>query len=324
MADGSTWGGDGGYADIPGWIAANPAEDIPFVAWYIPRNDFWGAITPPGFSDQIAAAQAFEDGHHGYAWCWAEGNHDNDGSGAINRDGPGADSTKTYYKSWFGLNKPFLVLSNSSINDDPGTGTRNGSGVYDGDVVGCRNMGFTWNFTSDTAGALNFTVNNTVMGQSTTIPQTTLVDPIGASGGDTITLADASGFQSVGSAWYFLVGGTEIIRGTALVGNELTYSASRPQLSSTIGAHAAGQSIVQLITKSNGPNAGPYTTMTVDVTPRRIQNFVKGRTDGQIIDCAITPNGGSTTHQFLTVLNSVFTILSVIINATGATVIACS
>ncbi len=322
MQDGSTWGGTGGYADIPGWIAANPAEDLPFTAAFISKDDPY----PSGFSDFISAITAFQAAHQGHAFCWDMGQHDVNGIGVIDRDGPAADTSVAYSKASFKLTLPYIATSGSSIDDTPGTGARNGSGVYDGDYVGCVNAGFAWTVSSDTSGAFNFTIDNNFMDRSpTTQAQTTLSGSIASSGSGAVTVADASGFLSVGGGnnVYALVNGTEIIKITSIVGNTINYS-SRGQLGTSAGAHSSGETIKQLASQPTGPNGGPYATMTVDVTPRRIQGFTKGKTDGQIPSCNITPFGGSLTTQTPTVANNIFTLTGVIINSGGATTIACS
>ena len=228
MADGSTWGGSGGYADIPGFIASDPSMDLPFTAWIISKDDPY----PAGFIEQIEAKDAFQSARQGHAFCWDMGQHDVNGIGVIDRDGSGADIPVAYGKGLFKLNLPYIATSNSSIDDNPGTGVRDGSGVYDGDYVGCVNAGFAWTVTSDTAGAFNFTIDNNFMDRApTTQAQTTLTGTIASSGSGAVTVTDASGFLSVsgGNNVYALVNGTEIIKITSIVGNTINYS-SRGQL----------------------------------------------------------------------------------------------
>ena len=55
MSDGSTWGGSGGYADTPSFIAANPGDDLPFTVWAIGKYDPY----PVSFLEQIEAVAAF-------------------------------------------------------------------------------------------------------------------------------------------------------------------------------------------------------------------------------------------------------------------------
>ena len=160
-------------------------------------------------------------------------------------------------------------------------------------------------------------------------PTTTTSGTIASSGGGTVAVASTTGWLSPGTHQYALVGDDaspstqEVVAITADTGNNITFT-SRGMFGTTAQSHASGVAIKQLILTPTGPNGGPYSTMTADVTPRRIQNFTKGKTDGQVISCDITPNGGSLTTQTPTVANGHFTLTGVIINATGATSIACS
>lgn len=318
LDDGTTWGGTGGYADMPGFIASNPGNDLPFAAWEITKNDGFCS-----WAQQLSGLAAFQTGKRGHAFVWYMGAHDGTGGGAINCDITG-DSTACYGKSLFGLTTPYIAFTNSSIDDDPGDGGTLSNGLFNGDFVGCVNCGFKWNVTTDNASAFNFTVDNVWMDRSpTTIPSTTLTASIPSSGGGTVTVTDGSVFLSVlAGNNYFLVD-DEVIVVTSRSGNTLTYT-SRAQLGTAAAAHSSGATITQFPNRPTGPNGGPYSTMTVDVTPRRIQGFTKGTTNGQVITCDITPNGGSTTQQTPTVADNIFTLTGVTINASGVTSIACS
>jgi len=95
-------------------------------------------------------------------------------------------------------------------------------------------------------------------------------------------------------------------------------------LGSTARAHSAGETIQQISSKATGPNGGPYATMTADVTPRRVQNFTKGTTNGQIPSCVVTPFGAGPSTLTPTVANGIFTLPAITINSGGVTSVGCS
>src|SRR5262249_36240808 len=155
------------------------------------------------------------------------------------------DTSVCYNKSLFKLNTPYLATSNSSIDDNPGDGNKFANGLFNGDYNGCVNCGFTWNFTTDTAGALAFTVDNTWMDKTPTAnPQTTLTGTIAASGAGTVTVADGSVFQAPSTYQYFLVGGTEVVNVTNVSGNNVTFT-GRGIFNTATAAHGSGQTIMQ-------------------------------------------------------------------------------
>ena len=322
-------GGSGGYADTPGYVAANPGADIAPTFWTIGKYDPY----PFSFLEQIEAAAAFDTAHVGHAFAWGTFAHESTAlaEGAINCDGYLADATGCYSKTLFKLNLPYIAFSSSSINDNSGTNVRQANGLLDGDYVGCIGCGFKWIVGTDTSGAFSFTVDNVWMDRSPTVlPTTTTSGTIASTGGATVAVGSTSGWVVDGnSGTYALVGDDaspttqEVVKVTAATGGNVTYS-SRGLFGTTAQSHAAGVAIKELTLKPTGPNGGPYSTMTVDVTPRRIQGFTKGTTNGQVISCDITPNGGSLKTQTPTVANGIFTLTGVIINATGATSIACS
>ena len=103
-------------------------------------------------------------------------------------------------------------------------------------------------------------------------------------------------------------------------GNTITYS-SRGILGTKARQHGAGETIRQFIATPTGPNGGPYTTMTVDLTPRRVQNFLLA--DGSTVTCTIRPFGETSTIEELTVTDGLWTPTGVKINATGPTNVEC-
>jgi hypothetical protein len=325
MSDGSTWGGSGGYADTPTFIAANEGDDLPFTAWAIGKYDPY----PVSFLEQIEALAAFKSAHRGHAFCWATMEHESTASPiyAIDLDGlvnGGGDAAVGYGKSLFRLDLPYIAFTSSSIDDNPGTNTPTANGLIDGDYLGCVNAGFKWTVTSDTSGAFNFTVSNAWMTRSpTTIPATTLSGSMASSGSGSVAVASTAGWLATGSNPYALVGGTEVVKITSTASNTITFS-TRGMFGTAAQSHASGQTIQQLVTKPTGPNGGPYATMTADVTPRRMQGFVKP--NGTTINCTVTPFGGSPAGKTGTVVGAhgVFTLTGITINSGGATSIACS
>ncbi|MGE3284142.1 MAG: hypothetical protein AB7H90_22785 [Alphaproteobacteria bacterium] len=75
---------------------------------------------------------------------------------------------------------------------------------------------------------------------------------------------------------------------------------------------------------STGPNDGPHATMTVDVTMRRLQQFIKA--NGATANCTVIPDNESSVAKSGTVVgnNGVFTLTGVTINASGATSVLCN
>ena len=103
---------------------------------------------------------------------------------------------------------------------------------------------------------------------------------------------------------YFLIGGTEVVVGTGVSGNTLTYT-MRGLLGTTATTHNSGETIQQYVGQATGANGGPYSSMTTDITMRRVQNFRPA--NGATVTCTITPFGGSPTMQTPTVANGLWT-----------------
>lgn len=323
MDDGVTaWGGTGGWADLPTFIAANPGDDLPVVVWTIQKDDY--TQEPRGFGQQVDAVNAFKAAARGFAMQWNMGSHDLYGWGVINCDNTvNTDASICYPKSLFKLNVPYVAFRNGSIDDDVGTGARDANGFLDGAPVGCINCGFKWTFTTDAPAALNLTIDNLWMDRSPTVlPTTTLATGISDTYVGSINLTDASGFLANGQNAYLRVG-DEVIQLASRSGNVGVISA-RGALNTNPLSHAAGETVTQYVTTPTGPNGGPYASMTVDVTPRRLQGFV--RPAGTVVSCQVTPDGEGAVTMTGTVFGShgVFTLVGVKINASGATVLACS
>ena len=318
--DGATWGGTGNYADTPAFIAATPGADLPATLWMNSKYDTF--VT---FSQNLDAKNAFQSARRGHAFVFFMGLHDTDhpGRNAIDCDWGSPDTGVCYRKADFKLNAPYIATTNSSIDDDPGTGGTTANGMLNGDYTGCINCGFKWTVSADTSSAFNFTIDNVWMDRAPTVaPTTTITGTMASSGGGTITVADASVFLARNVNSYFLVNGAEAITVTAISGNALTYT-SRGIFGTTAQAHSSGETIRQFVSQPTGPNGGPYSSMTADLTPRRMQGFIKA--DGATINCTVTPNGEGSVAKSGTVTGAagVFTLTGIKINASGATSVAC-
>jgi hypothetical protein len=322
LPDGSAWGGTGGYADLFATFA-DPNQDVPPIYFGANKNDT--SILAPAtvqFQHQLDALALLQTHKRGHAFVWAPGNHDIDPNAALDCDKGGGVAGICTSRAKFRLNLAYPAFANSSIDDDPGTATWNASNIMDGDPTGCVNCGFQWTIVADTASAFDFTVDNTFMDLSPTpVRQTTLVGSIPSSGTGSVTVTNGSVFVSTSGNPYFIVGGTEIIVVSSVSGNTVNYAA-RGRLDTTAQAHGAGETIRQYVSIPSGPNAGPFSTMSVDITPRRRQAFLPA--ESAIVSCTITPHGGSPGVQTPTVTGGLFTLVGVTINATGATSVACS
>jgi hypothetical protein len=337
-ASAQPWGGNGNYADTPNFIASSPGTDLPFVMW--DADEFDGYSNWP---DQITAVNAFESANRGYAFGWSFGAHgedDQDGRIAVFLDCDQSGATAyCYHKNSFQLNLAYLAFSGSSINDNPGTGTVQANGLFDGSYKGLMNAGFSWNISADTTTSFNFTVSNSWMGLTPTAdPTTTLTQAIPASGGGTFNVANGSVFQSVsGSAAvaqpYFLISGTEVVCLSATAAGSITITESgfcsgggsggRGQFGTTAQTHNIGDTVEQILLVPTGPLGGPYSSMTASITPRRRQGFLP--TSGKTVSCTVTPNGGSPQTMTATVQSDgLFTFTSFPINSSGSTTATCT
>jgi hypothetical protein len=322
MSDGSTWGGTGGYADIPTFIASNPGTDLPFTAWAIGKYDPY----PISFLEEIEASDAFETARRGYAFCWATMAHEGTATptAPIDRDGAFPNTAIAYRKDQFRLDLPYIAFSNSSINDTPGTATPTTNGLLDGDWLGCRNAGFVQNVTADTGSAFNFTVSNPWMAYSpTTIPQTTTVGTMTGSSTGSLALTSTAGWLSINYHPYALVGNAaspstqEVVKFNSIGAGTINIT-TRGQFGTTAQSHGAGVEIRQLVTIPTGPNGGPYATMTVDMAIRRQQGGLVPTS------CTVTPFGDSPAAGSLSFVGGIPLLTGVTINSGGATSVACS
>lgn len=330
MADGSKFED---HANVVSYVAGtSPAVDLPFYGWMLAKDDTnLAGSTGPGLQPAgswvsvIDMINAMEATHRGYTTNFYMGPHDTGsaGFGTIFCDwtnGSFSAGMPCYKYSQFRLDRPYIAFDHSSINDNPGTGTRDAFGIYDGDVVGVMNAGFTWNVTTDTAGSFVFTVGNNWMGRNPTfMAQSTITGSIAGTGGFTVGVTSTAGMIPTGTAPYFRIG-NEITGGGPVGGGSLTQS-SRGLFGTTKAAHSAGETVTQYVTQATGPNGGPYTTMTANMTPRRAQGF---RPAGAPT-CTYTPSGGSPTAATVMYLGGgVFTILNVPIAVGVTTSVSCS
>lgn len=217
-----------------------------------------------------------------------------------------------------------VTILHATFDDNFGTNTPLPSGLPDGDTTGVVNARWHWSILADTSTSFNFTVWNTWMGNSPTVfPTTTLSADITASYTGAVSLTDATGFQAIssGNNAYAIIDGNEMV---ALAGNGTSgYTiSSRGSGGTTAAAHLAGASFMQVITQATGPNNGPFNTGTADFTPRRTVNFHP--TTGTLVQCTITPFGGSPVTQNITVdSDQLWTLVGNTINKDGATSFAC-
>ncbi len=318
LPDGQQWGGAGGYVDMPTFIAASPGSDLPMISWAISQNDPYGL-----WPDSLAALSAMKSAKRGFVFAWAEGQHDTDGGyAAVDCDHGSKAYGGCYQKSWFRKNLSYPTFTNNSIDDNPGTGATNAKGMYNGDFSGCINCGFHWSIATNSPTTWAAAIGNSWMTRAASAaPTTTTTGPIAGSGNGTVGLTSATGFYTNdGANPYFLID-SEAIEGT-ISGTTLTIIA-RARLGTTAASHLTGATIRQFIANPSGPNGGPVSSMTVDVTPRRLQNFSPAI--GATVNCTVTPNGGSPSVISPVVdSNGLFTIVGFPINASGDTSVSCN
>jgi hypothetical protein len=325
--DGSSWLD---RANLPTRWQANPGEDMPFFMIQMSKDDDNLAISGnASFKQIVEGKNALQAAHRGHAMCWFEGVHETGATAmeAISYDDSGISGV-AYKKEQFRLDQPYIAFDSSSIDDNMGTGTRDAANIMDGAHVGCINAGDTWSITTDTSGAFNFTVGSAWMTRSPTpVPTTTITGSIASSGSGSVALADATfggKLQGTSINNYFKIGTgatAEVVFVTSVSGGNLNY-ANRGYLNTTARAHSAGEAVEQYVKIPTGPNGGPYSSMTVNVTPRRVQGFLKS--DGYVVSCQVTPSGGGMVTKTGTVTSGLFTLTGVPINSGGPTSLVCS
>jgi hypothetical protein len=318
LRDGTVWGGNGGYADIPNYIATHVGE-LPWYGWGTGKHDSFGPWT-----DHLAGLAAFKAAKRGFAFGWHSGAHETSTSpiqGIEWESGSATTRAWCYSKSLFALNKSYPAFLNSSIDDDPGTGTLTG-GEYDGDILGMINAGFTWTTPSDTTNGWSTSIGNNFMARSpTTIPQTTLALPLTATA-TSLQVTSNTGFPSTGANFDARIG-NEQIRVNTIPATTTWSSITRGLNGTTAASHLAGDAVRQSVKVPTGPNRGPFTTMTVDVVVRNVQSFP--RTPGTSFNYTYTPFGGTAVTGSGTLDSSgVARVNGVVINSSGGTSFALS
>ncbi len=156
--DGTVWGGAGSYLDLPTYVASGPAIDLCPMLWASGRND----VSIGHWTNAIDMSNAYFTGKQFHSFVWNDGTH-GDVATAMNaiwkqwgaNSGGAQNKAWAYDEAWFNTNVAIPVFANSSFNDDPVTVP-----------VGCRECGWQWAKTADTASHLAFTIQNNWMGNS--------------------------------------------------------------------------------------------------------------------------------------------------------------
>ncbi|MFK7988272.1 MAG: hypothetical protein AB8I08_19790 [Sandaracinaceae bacterium] len=130
LPDGTPWET---FRNAATYVRAHP-EDLPFIGWNTGRHDFEGS-----WAEAVDFIDALESNHHGYAFAWNDGDHS---TGVVT----GAVVREWYPPGLFARNLSYPAFSNSSINDNMGTGD-----LSNGDLTGGINLGFVWTLDEDTA-----------------------------------------------------------------------------------------------------------------------------------------------------------------------------
>lgn len=322
-SDGTRWGGDGGYVDSFNYVTANPGVDLPVAVWSVSTHD--GYVLWPDHITMVASMQSAKRGH---AHVFFRGEHDTTSArGLVDCDlNSPYDLNACYRKTDFRLDRPYPAFTGSSIDDDMGTGALLANGMPDGDDSGCINCGFRWSFSNDSLPNLAFTVSNAYMGLTPPAPKTTTTTASMLATGNTITVTNGAVFSNLFVNFYMLIGNTaadqEAVKVSSVTGNTVTI-ANRGMLNTTAKTHNSNVNIRQLVTQPTAPNGGPFSSMTVNITPRRLQVFK--RSVGTVLSCTYTPFGESAVSRTPTVdANGLFTLTNVKINSGGSTAIACS
>jgi hypothetical protein len=325
LPDGTPWGGAGGYADSLAFLTASPGDDLPVI--YFGANYYDSSISVP-FSHQLDAVAALESSSRGFGFVWDVGNHEGGAMMAVFDCSVLQVDISCVPWNKHKLNEAYPAFKNSSIDDDPGTGTLDAFGIMDGDDQGCINCGFTWTIITDTSSNLHLTIDNNWMDRAPTpIRQATLTGSMASSGSGSVTVDDGSVFLPSANGPYFVISDagveTEIVIVTSVSGNTVNFT-TRGHFDTSPLAHSAGAVIRQYIVRPTGPNGGPYTDMTADLTMRRLQGFIK--TNGTTVNCTVTPNGEAPVAKSGVVFgnNGVFTLTGIKINASGETDIDCT
>lgn len=141
-------GTDSSAADHLNIVAhvANPANEIPFYAWVMGRNDGYSP-----FIDHIDMVAALRATNRGFAFAWNDGDHGT-------APGLAGNIEYSYKRSLFEIGKGYPIFSNSSLDKDPAV-----------DLAGGINLGFTWRNLTETASGWSCEVSNELGEVSVTV-----------------------------------------------------------------------------------------------------------------------------------------------------------
>jgi len=115
---------------------------LPFIGWGIGRNDGYAT-----WQEQVDMVNALKACRYGFAFDWNNGTHS---------DGPAAALiVSKQYRTTFLKNASYPAFTNSSLDNNPGSGS-----PTDGDLSGCINCGFTWASVTDTQTAWSASISN--------------------------------------------------------------------------------------------------------------------------------------------------------------------
>lgn len=134
----------------PKWLA-NCANQVPPVMWSNGRLD----TSFPHYSmwtNAVAAMQAMERCHRGFAFAWNNGTHSTGGT-------PVNGLISTYGKI-YRRNQSYPAFSGFTLDSYPGDGTAGESGPLNGDLQGCINCGWSWQILSDSATIWSASITN--------------------------------------------------------------------------------------------------------------------------------------------------------------------
>lgn len=138
------------------FVEANRARTLPFLAWNVGRQDGYAT-----WQEEVDMVNALTAARQGFAFAWNNGNHS---EGTAPADLVRAD----YPLTRFARNLSFPAFTESSIDDDPGTGD-----PTEGDLVGGINLGFEWTDPVESASGWSTEIGN----HRCTVPMTVTITP---------------------------------------------------------------------------------------------------------------------------------------------------
>jgi hypothetical protein len=124
------------------YVREHCGDTIPFIGWGIGRNDGYAS-----WQEQVDMINVLKSCRQGFAFYWNGGGHG---------DGPAAARViLTQYETRFARNISYPAFTNSSLDDNPGSGD-----PAQGDLAGCINCGFTWTDVHDAAELWSANLSN--------------------------------------------------------------------------------------------------------------------------------------------------------------------